>query len=48
LPVIGINRRCKSAAGSVVVRSLAIKRGISPSKVIRQEKSQQLLAIVDG
>jgi len=47
LPVIGISRRCKSAAGSVAVRALAIKRGISPSKAIRQEKSQQLLAFVD-
>jgi hypothetical protein len=48
LPVIGISRRGKSAAGAVAVRSLAIKRDHSPSKTIKQEKSQQLLAFVDG
>jgi hypothetical protein len=47
LPVIGINRCRKSAAGSVAVRPLAIKRGIRHQKD-RQEKSQQLLAFVDG
>jgi hypothetical protein len=48
LPVIGINRCRKNAAGSVAVRPLAIKRGISPSKGLGQEKSQQLLAFGDG
>jgi hypothetical protein len=48
LLIIGINRCRKNAAGSVAVRPLAIKRGISPSKGIEQEKSQQLLAFVDG
>jgi hypothetical protein len=48
LPVIGINRCRKTAAGSIAVRPLPSKRGISPSKGMGQEKSQQLLAFVDG
>jgi hypothetical protein len=48
LPVIGINCCRKNAAGSVAVRRLAIKRSTSPSKGLGQEKSQQLLAFVDG
>jgi hypothetical protein len=38
LPVIGIKRRGKGAFGSVTL----------PLQAIRQEKSQQLLAFVDG
>jgi hypothetical protein len=48
LPVIGISRRGKIAAGSVAVWSLGVKTDHSPSKTIRQEKSQQLLAFADG
>jgi hypothetical protein len=48
LRLLAINRRRKSAAGSVVARPLAIKKDPSPLKEIRQEKSQQLLAFVDG
>jgi hypothetical protein len=48
VPVIGISRRRKIAAGSVAAWPLAIKKDPLPLKEIRQEKSQQMLAFVDG